>query len=494
MQVTLTPEVYSSTGYDEIDRGFQTEAPKSTNLLTYKALSDPIDTKLGSVRTGSMAQPGQVVLADFDFWTIANAYYLDSYLSSAIDKYIHLVSKEGWEIKGKNTQAVDYIKLRLRMHQITSDKTFEALLSDIEFTTVLFANAFLIKVPFKGTNPIPGLKLTPFGKAKPVGGYFTVHPGMLQPVVTDKGIIESWVYSVAGQERARFKPEEVIHIAYGKAPNTLYGQPYFLAAIEDIRSYRQLEYLTVMLINRYIHPIIHVRKGIDGSGKIITGRTIESEDIQETDQLLRDMTVDGILVTPPDVDIKVLGVESQALRAEGYLDIWRKRVFAGLATSDTAMGETPAGEKSITEVMHDMAKAFQKVIAQTINSQIIFQMLFEGGFDPIQNEDEAHFEYNSISLDEDIKEKTEYIAEWFSGALTLDEYREFLGKEPLVDADLAKTYFAISASLAAQYGPQVQSPAQGTTDNKLRPAGIAGTKSSPKGGVIRKNSEEDEDE
>lgn len=471
--------IYASTGYDHIDSGFiqtQIEAPTTAAWASYKSLTDPVTAKLGSTRSDLIAQSGQAIAAEFDFWTIANAYSIDSYLSTAIDKYLRLISKEGWSIKGKNIKAVEYIKQRIALLKITSGLTLNDILQDIEFGTVLFANAFLIKVPFKGANPIPGMNLKQVGKAKPIGGYFPVHPGRMRPIIDDQGVLTEWVFLVGGSEQKRFKKEEVLHITHNKPTNYLYGQPHFLSVLEDIRTYRQLEYLTVMLLNRYLHPLVHVRKGIDPTGKQIF--KVNDADLQKLDTLLKSASADGIFVTGPDVSIDVKGVESQAIRAADYLAMWRKRIFAGLAVSDIAMGESSAGTRStadaITAEMHDSAKGYQKSISEAINSGIIFDWLIEGGFDPIKEPDCAKFVYKSIAIDEDIKQRNQLIQEWFSGLYTYDRYRELMGENPSTPADFATTYLGLQASSAAS------NPAQGTTASRTAPTAAASGKTAAK--------------
>lgn len=473
--------VYNPTGYDHIDSGYiQTlvEAPATAAWASYKSLTDPVTAKLGSTRSDLVAQSGQAIAAEFDFWTIANAYSIDSYLSTAIDKYLRLIAKEGWSIKGKNAKAVEYIKQRIALLKITSGLTFNNILQELEFGTVLFANAFLIKVPFKGNNPIPGMTFKQVGKAKPIGGYFPVHPGRMRPVVDDNGVVTEWVFLVGGSESKRFKVNEVIHVTHNKPTNYLYGQPHFLSVLEDIRTYRQLEYLTVMLLNRYLHPLVHVRKGIDPTGKQIF--KVNDADLQKLDVLLKSASADGIFVTGPDVSIDVKGVESQAIRASEYLAMWRKRIFAGLAVSDIAMGESSAGTRStadaITAEMHDSAKGYQKSIAEAINSSIILDWLIEGGFDPIKEPDCASFVYKSVAIDEDIKQRNQIIQEWFAGAYTIDRFYELLGENPISEADYAKTYLGLQAKFAAMAAPT--NPAAGTTSSRTEPTAAANGKTS----------------
>ena len=464
--------VYLPTGYEHIDTGMTEARPPST-WLSFKPIDTPIIVRLNTTRSDSMALPGIWLYAETDFWALANAHAVDSFLSTSLDKHMNLIAKEGWEIKGTDPKAMQYIKQRLALLRATTGITFQKLLTDVEYSLVLFGNAYLIKVPFKSKNPVPGMKLTPLKGQKPIGGIFTVHPARLDAVLDGVGNLDHWAFMVIGAQWATFAKDDVVQFKVNCPPDYTYGQPFYLPALEDIRTYRQLEWLTVMLMNRYLHPLVHVRKGVDPSGKHLYQVTDAA--IQKTASMLESASADGVFVTGPDVEISVKGMESQALRAGEYLDMWKDRCLTGLNTSGPAMGETKAGVRvtadTITASMHDTTLMFQRRIAATLNSDVIYYWLIEGGFDPITHPDCAYFIYNSVALDEDIKKRNQHIQEWFSGATTHEEYRAAIGRQPLTKKQIMEdTYLGIAAAIAGATGTMLpQNPAQGNTDNRLRP-------------------------
>lgn len=470
------------TGYTHIDEPREATASGIKSLMTFKPLPDPVGIKLSSSRRATAVQAGQPIDAETDFLTAASAYWVDSYVRRAVDEYVNLVLKGDYAIKGRNPQAVEYIRLRLRTLKKSCGNSFNQIVHMLAYCVVLFGNAFLVKAPFKGKTPIPGLTLKPGPGVKPVGGLFWVHPALMKAQVNDKGEITEWIYTVDGQERARFKPADIIHVTYSKPPNILYGQPFFLPVLEDIRTLRQLEYQTIMLVNRYLHPIIHVRKGITKDGRLV-GK-IDPDDIADLEDLIRSMSADGTLITAADVVLDVHGMDGQTLDVSPILSYWKKRGFGGLGLSALIMGEGVAGvatADSLTAEMHDMAQAFQRVIALAINDEVLFDMLLEGGFDPITNEDEAHFEFSPIAVDEAIKVRNQTIQEWFAGEMSHDEFRRRMGDDPMSDGDLEKTWLGLQKRFGAT---PANNPTQAVVDNKQRPAGKAGKKSSPKGKVV----------
>src|SRR5438093_1461171 len=50
-----------------------------------------------------------------DLAEIGRAYFTDSYIRRAVDKHIALMFKNGWELTGKNDQAVQYVWTRLKL-------------------------------------------------------------------------------------------------------------------------------------------------------------------------------------------------------------------------------------------------------------------------------------------------------------------------------------------------------------------------------------------
>jgi hypothetical protein len=216
-------------------------------------------------------------------------------------------------------------------------------------------------------------------------------------------------------------------------------------------------------------------------------------EIQQIDEQLRMTGPDGIYVTGPDVQIDVTGFESQALRAEGYITMWKKRVLSGLATSAQCLGEEEVGDiasDALTVVMHDQTGAFQRTIARHLNDEVFFWWLIEGGFDPINEEDPAYFQYLPIAIDEAIKKKDEATQEWLVGGLTEDEYREELGREPLTDADRESTF----PNLYKDSNTDAAAGVANTKDNRLRPAGKAGKKSSPSGQISKPAKKKEDDD
>ncbi|MBN3585794.1 hypothetical protein JYB64_25730, partial [Algoriphagus aestuarii] len=69
-----------------------------------------------------------------------------------------------------------------------------------------------------------------------------------------------------------------------------------------------------------------------------------------------------------------------------------------------------------------------------IDNFIIHELLLEGGFDPITNpRDDVDFVFNEIDLDAKIKSENQAVFLYQHNAITEDEMRARIGKDPITD-------------------------------------------------------------
>jgi hypothetical protein len=75
------------------------------------------------------------------------------------------------------------------------------------------------------------------------------------------------------------------------------------------------------------------------------------------------------------------------------------------------------------------------------NSFIIKELLMEGGYDPVLNPDQAvEFKFNDNDVDVMIKKEVHAIYKYEHNAITEDEMRSELGKDPIPDGDREKMF------------------------------------------------------
>ena len=144
----------------------------------------------------------------------------------------------------------------------------------------------------------------------------------------------------------------------------------------------------------------------------------------------------------------------------------------------------------MTSEMADRIRAIQRIIEVFVNEYIIKELLLEGGFDPVLNpEHVVEFRFNENELDSKVKRDTHYVYLYEHNAITEDEMRKELGRDPITDRALmyqtliTQANEAHSASVrggTASSSGSNSSDGTKATNNKQKPTNQYGTKSSPK--------------
>ena len=454
--------------------------------LTEAPIRDPKKVavkKVGQVIKGSGG--GDFEDSPVDLAEIGRAYYTDSYIRRAVDKYASLMFKNGWELQGKNEAATEYVWTRLKLMAEATGTSIDELLTQLASDYVLYGNAYLVKARQTGSSAATGVNAIGYTGTKPVAGYFILAPTTITVSREDTGKIVSYQQETGSGQGITYKPEDIIHFAYRKPSSRAYGVPFIYNALDDVKILRQIEENVARLIYRNLFPLYMYQVGTDKPGFEAT-----DEEIEIVREEIRDMPMDGGIVVPERHNIKVIGAEGNAIEATGYLSYFRTRVFTGLGVSDTVMGVGGTANKSTSDNqsadLNDGVKDFQRGFAETAKMGIIYELLFEGGFDPVLNpDDEVNFLFHEIELDSKIKKENHYIQMFTQNAITHDEMRNLMGLDPV--ADEARLYFnMVTGALAQQaadnalaQAQQSQSAANNAGNNKDQPENQSGKSLSP---------------
>lgn len=425
-------------------------------------------------RAGLLNNPGAVSFDD-----IQNGYMADSYIHQGSSKYAEKIVKEGWHLQGQNPSAVEYLYTRLDMMTASTGIYYMFPFMQSFRDYVKFGNGFLVKARLQKNANIFGMKKkgmrrtgTPEGKNKPpVGGYFAASPTTLEPIFDQKSNkLKGWKQSSPGQGAVEFDLDDVVHFAYDRQSGEIYGTSYLLPVLDDVRALRQCEEMICHLVFKSLNPLIH-HEVPDTTG---TG-TGDQADVDRAAREHKVMAVNGYLVSPPGHKINVIGVESKALRAEGYISILKHRVFAGLGLSDLIMGEgstTSVGASdSFSGVMHDRIRFCQKELADYLTYYILWELLIEGGFDPIFNpKDRVYWKFNEVDIDRRIREEAHWTQLYQGNVLTEDEARMMMNRPVLAESDRQKLYLNTVQIPLAQAGSESQAvSSSGNSGNSSGP-------------------------
>ncbi|WP_263117624.1 phage portal protein [Bacillus subtilis] len=412
-----------------------------------------------------------------DLAEIGRAYFTDSYIRRAVDKHSALMFKNGWELSGKNDQAVQYVWTRLKLMAEATGQSIDALLQELTDNLILYGNAYSVKARAKNGSLPSGVTATGYSSNKPIAGYFSLPAQQVTINRDDTGKVIAYQQSSgSGGEGVEFKPEDIVHFAYRRPSGRAYGVPFIFNALDDVKLLRQIEENVARLIYRNLFPLYLYKVGIDKPGFEAT-----DEEIETLREEIRNIPVDGALVVPERHNIEVVGSQGQAIDANGYLKYFRQRVFSGLGVSDTIMGISDTANKSTSDNqsadLNDTVKDFQKTFADIAKFSIINELLFEGGYDPIMNpDDEVDFVFHEIETDAKIKRENHVMQLFMQNGITFEEMRQMLGQDTQIDESRLYVNMFTSSSSSTESATE---GAANQGNNKDQPENQHGKQTSP---------------
>ena len=424
--------------------------------------------------------------AEFDLSQIDDGYNTDSYIRQGVDKYVDQIFKEGFQFYGRDTAVVDYIRLRFSFMAEATGIPTEQLFTEIAEDVVKYGNCFLAKSRVSDQAYLPPtVTVTGIAGAQPIGGYFPINATTMQIKRDKNGVVQQYQQEV-DDTTVKFKAEDMIHIYYKREKGNAFGTPFLHPVLDDVRALRQAEENVLKMMYRNIYPFFHVMVGDDETPG-------GENEINEVKDQIDGMEVDGGLVTTNRVEIKPIA-SNQVINAQPYLQYLEERVFSGMGIPAILFGRGGTANRStgdnMTSEMADRIRAIQRIIEVFVNEYIIKELLLEGGFDPVLNpEHVVEFRFNENELDSKVKRDTHYVYLYEHNAITEDEMRKELGRDPITDRALmyqtliTQANEAHSASVrggTASSSGSNSSDGTKATNNKQKPTNQYGTKSSPK--------------
>lgn len=411
---------------------------------------------------------------------LEKGYKLESYIRQAVDKYaeklVANIDSLDDIIKTEDKALLKYIKYRLNLITEATGTPFLLHLADMARKIVRDGKVFWIK-SYSPTVRVPGYTVTPTSKKGMIAGLYLLDSKYLLKIKDNNtGQVVGYLYQdndTAMRPIQKVIPLEDLYI-YTYAPDGTVpdGNSQFIPALGDLRALRSLEDGVLKLVYRYLNPLIHI-KTPDLNGTAIGDQS--EIDIYST--AIEKMSHDGFFVTGPNVDIKAIGAESQALRAESYLSFFKTRGLAGLGISALALGEgnyvNTAGASALSAQMFDRATFYQRLLSHSVTNTLFRDLLAEIGkslVDTRTGDVRVSFTIPDFD-DEESRKKVNHIADLFDkGLYTLDEARELakVKKSPYKIDDL---YYGIKAQLDSKYTVKIAptTPVKKSASNNKQP-------------------------
>lgn len=464
------------------------DLPSKESLKDASAASREIATglvKRVGFRNGDVTS-GDFEEAEFDLAIITEAYNTDSYIRQGVDKYIDQIFKDGFRFYGKDPAIIEYLEQRFNYMAEATGVPFEVFLMEIAEDVVKFSNCLVAKV--RGNDPLllpPNANITGINDQDPIVGYFPLNVTQFNVKRDENGTVEEWQQEVESSgDTVEFSAEEIIHFYYKREKGNAFGTPFLVPVLDDVRALRQAEENVLKMMYRNIYPFFHVQVGTED----LPGTDAEIAAVEEA---INDMEVDGGLVTTSRVKIQPIA-SNQVIDASPYLAYLEERVFSGMGVPAVLFGRGNTANRSTSESMasemSDRINAIQYNIEVFFNNYIVKELLLEAGYDYVVNPDHlVQFKFNDSDYDTKIKKETHAIYQYEHNAITEEEMRRELGRDPITDRGLMYQTLITQANVAHEAsvkatGTSSGSTANGTkeTDNKQKPTNQSGTKTSPK--------------
>ena len=411
----------------------------SINLIqaTPPVLKRPTFTYRFPANFGKAKSDSDFYRAEYDFVEIGMAEDTDSFIYQANFKKLALAIKAGWTFVSKDQTALDYIRRRIAEIEIAQGQTFWSLFVEIISCLLRNHNCFLIKA--RNSDASSGRVRKVDGQpVQPVAGYFVAAPNTMQFKIGKDNNIKAYKHVMPDGRWKIFPAEDVIHFHVYRKTHNLAGTPAWVPVLEDIIALRRIEEHVENLIYQHIYPLYQYKVG---SEKFPCERYQDGlTEVDVVQAKINSMPTDGMLVTPERHEIKGLGAESRALRAETYLEYFKKRVIGGSGLSELDFGFGDTANRSTADTMSKLAidnvKFYQQNVANTINFEIVRELMLEStlNYDHSKDETRVELQFNEIDVDSQMKLQNHYMLQYQGNVVTESEARKHIGKEPLADS------------------------------------------------------------
>jgi hypothetical protein len=421
-----------------INQALSTDAKKSSFILknVFKRVKHQ-----GLEYGGSLSKRGaSFVPSEYDLNQIAAIMDIDSYLRRAVEKYIELILKNGFEFVGKNSSTVKYVRKRFeQIAQVTNIPTNQ-LFEDLCQQLVAYGNTFISKV--RNVKASGGrTRVTFYGKElDPVAGYYVEDATSMNIAKTTNGEIIGYRQSIKGAiEEPEWVPEDMIHIYYSRKRGLSFGTPLCYPVIDDIKALRKIEQNIEILSYQHTIPIIHYKVGTkDRPGDPVEVTAIKDE--------LEGNPPYGCIVTTERHEILGIDVNINADGIDKIADVFKMRVYAGLGMSPLVMGDTTGTGRqtaeSLDRQMENTAEKFVSVIKTFVDEFMIKELLLEGGYkyDAYNQTDKVELYFPPINMESKNKVE-EHLNNMYQGnVLTETEVRVAMGRDPMSDEQRMDTH------------------------------------------------------
>jgi hypothetical protein len=427
---------------------------------------------------------------EYDLAEVDRAENTEAVLKMSISKYTEKILNCGWYFRSANPRTRAYIRKRLGEFAMVTSQPFELLLAEFTRNFVKYNNAFLYVRRNKDFSSGKPIKL--YGKdVDPIAGIFLIDPTSMEPRVDKYNNVTQWKQEVVsfsstgywnekGATHKTYERENILHLYRNRTTGFVLGTPDYLPVFDDIRSLRNIEELSDLLIHTYAFPTYHIIVGNkdNPASKMADG----IDEVEYVKAEFEKMATEAAFVTSEKVEIKVVGAERYALNLEPFMENYKERVQAGVYLSDIDAGKGGTANRSTAQQLsygfQERCKDFQRHIEHFMTYRLFNQLLLEGGFS-LDTENMVEFKFHEIDVDNRLKVANHAMAMYQGHMITQTEARTMADQRPIESSQEADMYFEKVEKKIALIGAVDESSGLGAktaTTNRNQPTNQHGTK------------------
>lgn len=429
---------------------------KDSNREKPKVLAKPL-----LITPSGKRQAGRIYEYDYKSVEINAAVSIDPLLARGVSKYIELIMSNGMQLIGDNSKTLSYAKKRLQEMFFASDTSFENMIRRIAYDLIVYGNAFAV---FSRNAANTSGKPYTYDSAKrlqPMSAMFLADPRTMKIMRNTNGQVIKYQQDLNQESAAiqtvkymtyetmpkigygagynakmpnvrTFDPSDVVHFAYNKDDLSAYGRSFLWEVLDDLSILRDLEYVAYEMVKNKVVSI----------GVYTVGTQDAPATQAEIDMVRNDLNIspdDPLVVMPERHQFKLQTVSSLP-DITNYINHFKQKVYSALGLPSIAFAEGGTSNRATADeqmkAAFDRVRDLQNIIADKFNTEILSQILRDGGYKyPIDEANVVNMRFSDPNVDVKIKKENQAVFLYEHNTITFDELRQMLGLRPLTEEE-----------------------------------------------------------
>jgi hypothetical protein len=393
-------------------------------------------------RTNSPTQQPSPQLYDYE--AVRSLLDIESIFAKACWKYVEQIWSRSWEFRSKSPKASNYIRARYKQIAYVSGVSTFDLFNDMAIQAVVYSNAYIQKIRKRDSS---GGQIRTIGgrRIEPIASYVVLDTPSVKTVRNEYGVPLKYIQDLRGRRNAvstynvgapdyiEIDPQDMIHITFHRQAGFSEGTPMVIPVIDDIAGLRRMEETAEIISFQASIPVMHFKVGSEEPG---AGGTVA--EVEDLEYRVNNMLAHGALITNERCTIDIQQATSDITSILEFIAYYKNRVLAGLGIASVLMGDSNTSNRDTSLVvaneMQQTTRMFQRVLAEAINTQMVDEMLLEGGVDIFDDKYEVTIYIPEIDAASERANQVHGLSLYEGGGITEAYLRHnYLGLDPVED-------------------------------------------------------------